>query len=109
MGSRAGCANKNKEFLFNRLKDMYGDDFDPIIKMAQNCLTLQTIADDHAKGKFTIDADSKTIIGASSSAIDAIAAWDRVAKYVQPQLKAVELTGKDGEALTITVMQYTGK
>lgn len=109
MGSRAGCQNKNKEFLLNRLKDMYGKDFDPILKMAQNCLTLQTIADKCAKGMRAEDLDSKAVVDASSSAIDAIAAWDKVAQYVQPKLKAVELTGADGEALKITVMQYTGK
>jgi len=104
---------KNKIFLLNRLKDMYGDDFDPIVKMAQNCVTLQRIADEHSKGKITIDAETKVIIDASSSAITAIAGWDKVAQYIQPKLKAIELSGDSEQPLALEItyagVKSTGK
>ena len=40
MPSRAGSPNKNKAFLLNRLQDMYGDDFHPIMRMAENAALL---------------------------------------------------------------------
>lgn len=44
MPSRLGPTNKNKRFLLNRLQDMYGDDFNPILRMAENATTLHRIA-----------------------------------------------------------------
>lgn len=115
MGSRAGCANRNKEFLLNRLKDMYGKDFDPIINMAQNCLVLQKIADDHSGTKISIGMVKGTAnaIDASSSAKLAIDGWDKVAQYVQPKLKAIELSGDAESPLTLEItyagVKSTGK
>ena len=47
MARRAGIPEKNKAFLNNRLKAMYGDDFEPVMKMAQNAVVLQEITDRH--------------------------------------------------------------
>ena len=44
MPSRLGSPNKNKKFLLNRLQDMYGQDFHPIMKMAENAVRLHDIA-----------------------------------------------------------------
>mgnify|MGYP003329302120 CR=1 FL=1 len=44
MPSRLGSPNKNKKFLLNRLQDMYGQDFHPIMKMAENAVRLQEIS-----------------------------------------------------------------
>ena len=44
MPSRLGSPNKNKKFLLNRLQDMYGKDFHPIMKMAENAIRLHEIA-----------------------------------------------------------------
>ena len=44
MPSRLGSPNKNKKFLLNRLQDMYGQDFHPIMKMAENAIRLHEIA-----------------------------------------------------------------
>lgn len=104
MASRAGSPNKNKAFLLKRLQNMYGDDFNPVLKMAENAVTIQKIADDHAKdlnqgGKGTTVGDSKCI-NALSTAEAASAAWDRIAQYVEPKLKAVEVSGTgDGGAI----------
>ena len=39
-----GSPNKTKKFLLNRLQDMYGQDFHPIMKMAENAIRLHEIA-----------------------------------------------------------------
>ena len=79
MPSREGSPNKNKQFLLNRLQDMYGDDFDPVMKMAENAHKMQQLVD-MAEDKFT----------ARKNCVDA---WDKIAVYVTPKLKAVEHSG----------------
>ena len=44
MPSRLGSPNRNKKLLLNRLQDMYGQDFHPIMKMAENAIRLHEIA-----------------------------------------------------------------
>ena len=44
MPSRLGSPNKNKKFLLNRLQDMYGDDFHPVVMTAGNAMTLHELA-----------------------------------------------------------------
>ena len=76
MPSRAGSPNRNKAFLLDRLKDMYGEDFHPIMRMAENAVTLH----DQARG--TMDTNDL------KSSIDA---WDKIAQYTEPKLKASEV------------------
>ena len=80
MPSRAGSPNKNKSFLLNRLQAMYGDDFHPIMKMAENAVLLQEQAE-----KFN-DVGERDA-AALKAAIDG---WDKVANYTEPKLKAIE-------------------
>ena len=75
MPSSLGSPNKNKNFLLNRLQDMYGNDFHPIMKMAENAVRLHDIASRND----TID-DLKRSIDA----------WDRIAKYTEPKLKVMD-------------------
>jgi len=85
MGREAGIPNKNKGFLLNRLQDMYGDDFHPIMKMAENAVKLQASADQ--------DPESANF----KAALDG---WEKIAQYVEPKLKAVDLNASvdlDGE------------
>ena len=84
MASRAGISNKNKAFLLNRLKDMFGDDFDPIVKSAINATRMQQLADGMQEDP---EADEFTARKECS------VAWDRIAQYVEPKLKAVEVSG----------------
>lgn len=42
--TRKGVPNKNKTFLLNRLKDTYGDDFSPVLKMAEQAQNLHELA-----------------------------------------------------------------
>ena len=77
MPSRAGSPNRNKTFLLNRLQDMYGDDFHPIMRMAENAVTL------HDQARSTNDpSDLKASIDA----------WDKIAQYTEPKLKASEIS-----------------
>jgi hypothetical protein len=82
---------KNKVFLLNRLQDMYGESFHPIMQMAKNCDVLQKIADAHAEGAITMDkaeAGNAEVIDASSSAKLANEAWDKIAPYTEAKLTA---------------------
>ena len=84
MGRPAGLPNKNKRALMARLKDIYGEEFHPIMRMAENAVKLQDIA---TRTEEVNDLKAST------------EAWDRIAVYVEPKLKAVEVTGAgdDGE------------
>ena len=57
---------------------MYGEDFHPIMKMAQNCVDLQAIVDGMEKAEI-------------SHILDANRAWEGVAQYVEPKLKAIDI------------------
>ncbi|MDB4261365.1 hypothetical protein N9878_00720 [bacterium] len=82
--SKRRGAGKNKAFLMNRLQDMYGEDFHPIMQMAKNADTLQKRVD--------VLADSAE----SQDLLDASKAWGDIAQYVEPKLKAVEHKGDLG-------------
>ena len=74
----AGVPNKNKSFLLKRLQDMYGDDFHPIMRMAENAVTLEEMARQ--------EPDAGTI----KAALDG---WDKIAQYTEPKLKSIEVSG----------------
>lgn len=80
--SRAGRPNKNKQFLLNRLQDMYGENFDPILRASERAIELEN----HIQ-----DVEDKDRLAALKSCIDA---WLKIGEYVQPKLKAVEHTGQ---------------
>jgi len=79
MARPKNASNKSKEFLSNRLKAMYGDDFDPIMRMAQQAMRI------HGQ---TTDVSDINDLKAS------IEAWDKIAQYTTPKLKALELSGE---------------
>jgi len=66
MARPQGSLSKNKKFLLSRLQDMYGEDFHPIMKMAE----IATDTDNDIKLRFD--------------------AWKEIAKYTEPQLRAVD-------------------
>ena len=88
MPSRLGSPNKNKRCLLNRLQDMYGKEFHPIIKMAENAMTLHELA-------------SKT--NSMNDLSRSIDAWDRIAKYTEPKLKAVDCYPKEDRVANVIV------
>ena len=80
--SRRGVPNRNKKFLLTRLQDMYGDDFHPIMRMAEQAVRLHGIAE----------------TGETNDIKASIDAWDKIAAYTEPKLKATEVdpTTSDG-------------
>tara|TARA_R110002020_G_C16233629_1_gene768583 strand:+ start:931 stop:1206 length:276 start_codon:yes stop_codon:yes gene_type:complete len=66
---------------------MYGEDFHPIMKMAENAVKAQKLIDDYAKDE---DADIQAVFAGYKFSVDA---WDKVANYTEPKLKAVEHSG----------------
>jgi len=68
MARPTGSLNKNKDFLLKKLQAMYGDEFDPIMKMAEIASNAEN--DDALR----------------------LSGWKEVAQYVYPKLKSVELT-----------------
>jgi hypothetical protein len=78
----------NEKFLLNRLKGMYGENFDPIMKMAENAKKLQEIAEREE--------------ASSNDFIDANKEWERIAQFTSPKLKSMEIKG-DGEAIQLHV------
>jgi hypothetical protein len=75
-GARDGSGRKrNRAFLMSRLKEMYGEDFDPILSMCE-------IA--------TNDENDDTL---------KLSAFKEVAQYLYPKLKSVEVTGDNENPL----------
>lgn len=88
MARTKGALGKNKAFLLNRLQDMYGKDFDPIMKAAEQCHTLDQLA-----------MEDPTV----ANQRDSIASWLKIAEYIAPKLKAVEHSTGESGGLVISV------
>lgn len=90
MPPRTGSPNKNKAFLNKRLEDMFGEDYHPIVNMTKNAVEYQ-------KAINALDADTRLPLLCEANKL-----WEGVAQYVEPKLKAVEISGEiDGE-FTVT-------
>ena len=76
MSRPLGSSNRNKAFLLSRLQSMFGDDFHPIMRMAENAVAL------HEQARASMDP------GDLRTSIDA---WDKIAAYTEPKLKATEI------------------
>ncbi len=76
---------------------MYGDEFHPILKMAENADKLQKIMEG-------LPEDEKGIIIQGMKA--SIDAWDKIAQYTEPKLKAVEHSGGTDNTLNVNVVNY---
>ena len=104
--------NKNKRGLKAELKRAYGDDFDVIMMMAENCKTLHEIAKAHVQtgpeGQRLVTVGDDGLIDASSSAKTAIDSLDKLAQYVEPKLKAVEMQHDVSDRLTDLLDELDG-
>lgn len=76
---------------------MYGDDFHPILRMAENAVKLQELMESVS------DDEKGVIIQGIKASIDA---WDKIAQYTEPKLKAVEHTGGTDNSLSVNIMNY---
>jgi len=82
------ASKRNEKFLLTRLKSMYGEDFDPIIQIAENATRLQAAI----MGKLESGDDDIEL----SALIEANKEWERMAQFTHPKLKSVEHTAEDG-------------
>lgn len=115
MADRTGSPNKNTKFLNNRLKAMYGDDFEPMMKAAECAFRMQEIASGKAVG-----ADDIKALGIGSEDLsslvenefnmqkECLVAWEKIGRYTSPQLKAVELTGPEGGPVMVESTTFVG-
>lgn len=115
MGRPADAPNKNKRGLKARLKEEYGDQFDVIMLMGKNCLALQemanacqdklaeTLRDEEAEAEDILSHKSE-VIGTAKVAIEAL---DKLAQYVEPKLKSIEISGDPENPLEIAAYELT--
>ena len=88
LGRPKGSGNKPlKRLLAERLAERYPD-FDPVMEMIEGSLQIKSIAES---------------TGDLSDYKAAVESFDRVTKYIQPSLKAVEV--QTDNALTISVQR----
>lgn len=91
MPSRKGSPDKRKTALIALLQQKYPG-YQPVIEIAEAAHRLTSLA------KAADEAEEIEVrVQAGTLWKDAGAQHDRVAKYTTPQLKAVEITGRDGE------------
>ena len=86
MPSRKDSPNRNTRFLTNRLKAMYGEDFEPIVKAAECAVRMQQMANEAEGTEEEFDMRK-----------DCVAAWERIGQYCSPKLKAVEIVDENGD------------
>ena len=94
-GRPEGSLNKNKRGLKARLREQYGDQFDVIMMMGKNCKQLFDLIPE----KPTLE-DVDIIIDANTQ-------LDKLAQYIEPKLKAIELTGEDGGPVQVSAVEGT--
>ena len=93
LGRPKGSGNKPlKRVLAERLAEKYPD-FDPVMEMIEGSLQIKQIAE--SSGELS---DYKA----------AVESFDRVTKYIQPTLKAVEHSGDQGLTISVQRKRYDG-
>lgn len=97
MASREGSPNRNKQFLIKRLQEMYGKDFDVIINACENAIRMNEIANEARKalesGDLELDMRIQLVANEFNQRKECVNAWDKIAQYVTPKLKAMEIDG----------------
>jgi len=93
-GRPTGSGNKPlKRLLAERLAERYPD-FDPVMEMIEGSLQIKQIAESS---------------GDLSDYKAAVESFDRVTKYIQPTLKAVEHSGDQGLTVSVQRKRYDGQ
>jgi hypothetical protein len=93
-GRPTGSGNKPlKRLLAERLAERYPD-FDPVMEMIEGSLQIKQIAES---------------TGDLSDYKAAVESFDRVTKYIQPTLKAVEHSGDQGLTVSVQRKRYDGQ
>ena len=86
VGRPAGSENANRRALRARIHDLWPE-WDPVVQMAESAIELKELAKQD-----------------DTRLMDSVNAADKVAAYLTPKLKAVEVTGAGGGP--IQVAQY---
>ena len=93
-GRPLGSTNKPyRRVLDEYLQRKYKGEFNPVINAIESAIKIQEIAEstgDIADYKASVDA------------------FDRVSKYIQPTLKAVEMTGDTGVTVSLQRKRFDG-
>ena len=93
VGRPKGSGNKPlKRLLAERLSEKYPD-FDPVIEMIEGSIKIKQIAEG---------------TGELSDYKAAVESFDRVSKYIQPTLKATELTTNGDLTVSIQRKRFDG-
>ena len=93
-GRPKGSSNKPyRRVLDEYLQRKYKGEFNPVINAIESALKIQEIAE--STGEI---ADYKASVDA----------FDRVSKYIQPTLKAVEMTGDTGVTVSLQRKRFDG-
>ena len=93
IGRPKGSGNKPlKRLLADRLSEKYPD-FDPVMEMIEGSLQIKSIAE--SSGEL---ADYKA----------AVESFDRVTKYIQPSLKAIEVQSNNELTISVQRKRYDG-
>ena len=93
MGRPVGSKNQPKRALQqaieDRLKRVYGKDFDVLMELADQCVKIRDTADS---------------TGTIADRRESVQALNTLARYITPQLKATEITTGDG-GITVSIQR----
>lgn len=116
-GRVAGTPNKRTTELIERIKEVCGEEFDPVLgmaKLAQDELdglnhddNIREIIDLAAKGEDLDALRERLKLAVKAEAANrqfALAALSEVAQYVHAKRKAVEVSGEGGGAVTFEMV-----
>ena len=85
---------KNRAYLMNKLRDMYGDDWNPLIKMCEACVEIEQIA----KNNPSMENYEKVI-----------ANFGKVAEFITPKLRSQEIQLEKNElVVSINRKDFSG-
>ena len=108
MARPVGSTNKNKDRLWKALKAEYGDDFDPLLTIAKNANVLQDAVNlslEHYEDA-SEDEKKEAVLLAFKLIPEVNKEWYRVAEFITPKLKAVEVSGSDDSPLRVMTLDY---
>ena len=110
-GSRKGIPNKPKRILLQRLREEFPN-YEPILETARAAHRLSAMAVEAETASAKAQGEDIAPLRAEAANLwkDAGTQHEKVAQYVTPKLKAVEVTGKDGGPIdhSITV-EFVGE
>ena len=67
---------------------MWGEDFNPLMQASKSAYRMTQIANNNEGGEHEFLQHK-----------ECVAAWEKVAQYIQPKLKAVEVSGNEDKPL----------